>query len=98
MLVKIPEFKATGHPDDLVDFYKSLGWNPDTHYIDCRKVGINHMDDGLIIDKFLSSFPEEYRNSAGLFWVNNGPSPRGDEVPVGHILLEEGWILEDERT
>lgn len=95
MLVKIPEFNATGSPQDLLDWYKSLGWNPGVQQIDCRKIGINRLDDEPIINKFLLAFPEKDRTSASMFWLNYGPSPRGNEVPIGHILLEEGWVTDD---
>jgi hypothetical protein len=29
-----------------------------------------------------------------ILWANYGPSPRKN-VPVGHVILEEGWIFEN---
>jgi hypothetical protein len=94
MLVKMPEFKVTGKPEDLIEWYKSLGWNPETHHLDPTKVGVNEEDDGKMCEALLKTVNDQDKASYVILWANYGPSPRKN-VPQGHVILEEGWIFEN---
>lgn len=89
--MKIPKYEFTGDPEDLLKFYKSLGWDPESQVIDPTKVVINHRQATEMIDGFMEAFDEPNRVSAGLFWINKGPS-YSDEVPYGEVVLKDGWV------
>jgi len=91
-VMKIPEFELTGQPDDLTNWYKRLGWNPDTHTIDPTKVKVSVNTNKRLMDSYTNQFSREIRINAMFAWMNYGPSVK--DMPDDEVILEDGWIVE----
>lgn len=89
--MKIPKYEFTGDPEDLIRFFKSLGWDPKNQVIDPTKVVVNHKQATDMLKDFMNSFDEPNRVTAGLLWADKGPS-YSDDVPYGEVILKDGWV------
>jgi hypothetical protein len=92
--MKIPEFTATGSVVDLADWYKKLGWNPDTHSIDPTKVKMSFETNKSLMTMFADAFGDgDDRLQGLLLWMQYGPSVK--DIPDNEVVLEDGWLIPD---
>ncbi len=93
-VMKIPKFDLTGQPNDLPNWYKRLGWNPDTHMIDPTKIKVSVNTNKRLMGLYANQFSSETRINAMFVWMNYGPSVK--DMPDDEVILEDGWITESE--
>jgi len=101
-LVKLPDISESviagkiadgkNHWDILAEFYKELGWNPETHLLDPVKVKLNVMEHQVFFDRVIElGQTSDERLDIGFMMMNSGPS-QDDSVPDGKVWLQKGWI------
>ena len=77
--------------DVLINFFKALGWNPETHIIDPRKVRTTK---AVFLFCRLCDLMAEKCDDAltvGALMANKGPGAE-DDIPHGKVYLLKGWI------
>ncbi len=75
--------------DILLNFFEALGWNPETHIIDPRKIRTTKAVFCRLCDLMTEKCGDAF--SAGAFMVNKGPGA-DDNIPEGKVYLLKGWI------
>lgn len=94
MLVDMPltpaDFKEQG-VNSLLEFYKKLGWDPDSHLLDPKRVMINSKDADECLSNLMKSGDESERIAFGFLWLDKGPS-HSEDIPSGKVKLKKNWI------
>jgi len=79
--------------DILVDFYKGLGWTPETHEIDPVCVKMNPADQLAFCENMSRlTTPEINAIQINIMFLMKGPSS-DEHVPQGRVWLQNGWII-----
>ena len=80
--------------DALLNWYKSLGWNSNTHILNPNNIRTTQDIYNNIVD-FMADIAGEYSAGIGMLMVSNGPGV-DDDVPQGKVILLDGWVTPDE--
>ena len=95
-IVKTPESHIEEGQDAsaiLLNFYRDLGWNPDTHSIDPKKVRTSTTAFNNIHNAIKEASPDHA--GIGEVMLNKGPSGGHDDIKDGIIILLDGWLIPD---
>ena len=80
--------------DILLNFYKDLGWNPETHTLDPVKVKTTKEIFDTLYDAIYAVVPDAL--GVGMLLVNRGPSVT-ENIKPDTVYLLNGWIKEEEN-
>jgi len=79
--------------DILIDFYKDLGWSPETHEIEPVNIKMNPVDQSLFCDNMLKlASPDISATEINIMLLMKGPSSE-ERVPKGKVWLKDGWLI-----
>jgi len=78
--------------DILLNFFKDLGWNPETHTVDPNKIKTTKEIYNSLYDAIYEIVPDPI--GVGMLLVNRGPSVT-ENIKPGTVYLLHGWIKED---
>ena len=95
-IVKTPTLrieKDQEAPAILLNFFRDLGWDPDTHSLDSRKVRTSPIVFNCIKDTIIEISTEPI--DAGILMLNQGPSGGHDDIKEGIVILLKGWLVPD---
>ena len=78
--------------DILLNFFKDLGWDPETHTLDPVKIKTTKEIYNSLYDVMYEIIPDSI--GVGMLLVNWGPSVI-ENIKAGTVYLLNGWIKKD---
>lgn len=91
-IVKIPVLTKEAPEERILEFFKKIGWNPNTQNINPIRVMVHCKDWVKIVDEEMSRVAQEDRAEVNSLWMSYGPSGRG--ASPGKVELYSGWVVD----